>query len=130
MSAKKEFAELSRRERQIMDVIYKRGHATAADVQVGLPDPPSNSAVRTLLAILAQKGLVTIEEAGPRYIYRPTRPRREAGRSAITRVVDTFFEGSLEGAVAALLDARESRLSDVEFARLKSLIEQSRKNGR
>jgi predicted transcriptional regulator len=130
MSAKRTASELSRRERQIMDVVYQRGHATAAEVQAGLPKAPGNSAVRALLAILVNKGELQITEEGPRYVYRPTRPRDEAGRTAMHRVVDTFFRGSVESAVAALLDASDAKLSDAEIARLKSLIEQTRKEGR
>jgi predicted transcriptional regulator len=130
MSAKKLSHQLSRRERQIMDVVYQRGCATAAEVQAGLPDPPGNSAVRALLAIMVNRGFLKIEEDGPRYVYSPTHPRDEAGRSAIHRVVETFFEGSVEGAVAALLDTREARLSSAEIARLKNVIDQTRKGGR
>ncbi len=130
MSAKTAATELSRRERQIMDVIYQRGRATAAEVLGGLADPPSNSAVRALLAILVNKGWLQVAEDGPRYVYHPTRPRGEAGRSAMHRVVDTFFQGSVESAVAALLDVRQARLTDAEIVRLKNLIEQTRKAGR
>jgi len=130
MPAKRSASELSRRERQIMDVVYQRGQATAADVQAGLPKAPSNSAVRALLAILVNKGELQITEEGPRYVYRPTRPRDEAGRTAMNRVVDTFFRGSVESAVAALLDASDVKLTSAEIARLKSLIEQTRKDGR
>ncbi|MGA2052116.1 MAG: BlaI/MecI/CopY family transcriptional regulator [Opitutales bacterium] len=122
--------DLSRRERQIMDIVYRRGRATAAEVRSCLADPPSNSAVRALLAILVQKGRLKIEEDGPRYVYEPTRPRHEAGRSAIRRVVETFFEGSTESAVAALLDAREITLSNEQTTRLKALIDHARKGGR
>ena len=121
---------LSRRERQIMDVVYQRGQATAAEVRDHLPAAPSNSAVRALLTILVNKGFLKITEDGPRYMYQPTHPRDEAGRSAIQGVVKTFFEGSVENAVAALLDARDARLSDAEISRLKTLIEQARKGGR
>jgi predicted transcriptional regulator len=121
---------LSRRERQIMDVVYQRGQATAAEVREHLPAAPSNSAVRALLAILVNKGFLKIVEDGPRYMYLPTHPRDEAGRSAIQGVVKTFFEGSVENAVAALLDARDARLSGAEITRLKALIEQARKGGR
>jgi len=113
-----------------MDVIYQRGRATAAEVLGGLADPPSNSAVRALLAILVNKGWLQVAEDGPRYVYHPTRPRGEAGRSAMHRVVDTFFQGSVESAVAALLDVRQARLTDAEIVRLKNLIEQTRKAGR
>jgi predicted transcriptional regulator len=123
-------AQLSRRERQIMDVIYQRQQATAAEVQAGLDDPPSYSAVRALLAILVQKGFLQITEDGPRYLYQPTRPRNEAGRSAIHHVRQTFFEGSVEKAVAALLEPRDTRLSKSEIDRLQALIDQARKGGK
>ncbi len=116
-------AELSRRERQIMDAVYRRGRATAVEVSAALPNAPGNSAVRAMLAILVRKGWLKIEKDGPRFIYLPTRPRREAGRSAIRRVVETFFGGSLEGAVAALLDADAEKLTEAEIARLKALID-------
>src|SRR5437870_1044287 len=102
--------QLSRRERQIMDIIYQRGRATAAEVKEGLADPPSYSAVRALLAILVNKGLLKIEEDGPRYLYHPIKPRQQAGRSAIKQVMETFFEGSVESAVAALLDSKSTKL--------------------
>ena len=118
---------LSRRERQIMDVIYQRGQATAAEVQSGLAEPPSNSAVRALLAILVNKGHLKIEEAGPRYLYRPTKPRHQTGRSVLRQVVETFFEGSVEKAVAALLDKSDGKLSRGDFDRLQALIDEARK---
>ncbi len=121
---------LSRRERQIMDVIYQRGQATAADVEEGLSDPPSYSAVRALLAILVNKGLLKIEQDGPRYVYHPRQPRQQVGRSAIKQVMETFFEGSVEFAVAALLDSKRNGLSESEVERLKSLIEHARKDGK
>jgi predicted transcriptional regulator len=122
--------ELSRRERQIMDVVYARGEASAAQVQGGLADAPSYSAVRALLAILVQKGHLKHRVDGGRYIYLPTRRRSHAGRSALRRVLDTFYEGSLEKAVAALLQGSEANLTGEELARLGELIEQARKEGR
>ena len=122
--------ELSRRERQIMDVVYRRGRATVAEVQVSLPSPPSYSAVRALLAILVDKGWLKFESDGPRYVYSPTKPRRRAGTSAIKRVLDTFYEGSVEQAVAALLKASEAKLSDEQLSRIGELIDQARKEGR
>jgi len=113
-----------------MDAIYQRGRANAADVRAALPDAPGYSAVRALLAILVNKGFLKIERDGPRYAYIPTRPRGEAGRSAIRRIVDTFFEGSLDNAVTALLDSRSGKLTDAETGRLKALIDQARKSGR
>src|SRR5581483_10646808 len=109
---------LSRRERQIMDVVYARGEATAADVFGDLPDPPSKTAVRTLLRILAEKGHLTHRQDGLRYVYRPSRPRERAGRSALRRVLDTFFDGSLEKAVAAHLGDAATDLSPKELKRL------------
>ncbi len=121
---KKSNPELSRRERQIMEAVYRRGRATAVEVSDALPDPPGNSAVRAMLSILVRKGLLKIQRDGPRFVYLPTRPPREAGRSAIQRVVETFFGGSLESAVAALLDAGADKLTEDEIARLKALIDQ------
>src|SRR5207253_2851751 len=95
---------LSRRERQLMDIIYARGEATAAEVVDALPDPPSYSAVRALLRILEDKGHLRHRSDGPRYVFAPTQPRASASRSALKRVLHTFFEGSLSSAVAALVD--------------------------
>ena len=122
--------KLSRRERQIMDIIYQRGSATAADVQAALPEPPGYSAVRAMLAILVTKKLLAIEEAGPRYLYHPTQPRQQAGRSAINQVVQTFFAGSVGHAVAALLADADTNLTSEEVARLQSLIKEKRKGGK
>src|SRR5688572_1296816 len=96
-------SQLSRRERQIMDVLYRNGQATAAEVLEALPDPPGNSAVRTLLRILEEKGHLTHTQEGVRYVYRPTQPRQSAARSALAQVVHTFFGGSVENAVASML---------------------------
>ncbi len=117
--------ELSRRERQIMDAVYRRGSATAVEVSQGMPNPPSNAAVRAMLGILVRKGVLKIEKDGPRYVYRPASPRRQAGRSAIRRVVETFFENSVEDAVAAVLDTASVKLTASEIARLKSIIDKS-----
>ena len=121
---------LSRRERQIMDIVYARGEASAAAVHAGLPDPPSYSAVRALLAILVEKGHLKHRPQAGRYIYAPTRRRAQVGRSALRRVLDTFFEGSLEKAVAALLTGSDANLSAEELRRIGQLIEQARKEGR
>jgi predicted transcriptional regulator len=121
---------LSRRERQIMDIVYARGEASAAEVHAGLPDAPSYSAVRALLAILVDKGHLKHRSEQGRYIYVPTRRRAQVGRSALRRVLDTFFEGSLEKAVAALLQGSDANLSPEELQRLGQLIEQARKEGR
>ena len=121
---------LSRRERQIMDIVYARGEASAATVHAALPDPPSYSAVRALLAILVAKGHLKHRSQRGRYIYAPTRRRSQVGRSALRRVLNTFFEGSLEKAVAALLQGADANLSADELARLGQLIDQARKEGR
>ena len=121
---------LSRRERQIMDVIYRRAQATAAEVLEDLPDPPSYSAVRAMLRVLEEKGHLRHEQQGPRYVFLPTVPRDQARRSALQQLVHTFFDGSTEQAMAALLDQSDRALSDAELARLARLIAQARKEGR
>ena len=121
--------ELSRRERQIMDLLYQRGRATAAEVQENLPDPPSYSAVRAMLRVLEDKGHVRHEQDGPRYVYVPRVARDRAKRSALRHVVRTFFDGSKEQLVAALLDDKSTELSKDELDRLASLIERARKEG-
>ena len=118
--------QLSRRERQIMDVLFQRGEATAAEVRDGMPEAPSYSAVRAQLRILEDKGHVTHEQDGPRYIYRPTVAKDRAKRSALNHLVETFFNGSAGQAMAALLDDSSGRLSDRELARLEDLIRQAR----
>lgn len=121
---------LSRRERQIMDILYRRGRATAAEIHESLPDPPGYSAVRAMLRVLEEKKHVRHEEKDLRYVFIPTVPREKARRSAIAHVVDTFFDGSAELAVATLLDLSSRKLSDADFDRLSALIEKARKEGR
>ena len=121
--------DLSRRERQILDILYQSGRATAAEVQTALPDPPSYSAVRALLRILEEKGHVRHEQDGPRYVYAPTLPRNNAQRSALRHILQTFFDGSAEQAISALLDDQSTRLSSAELDRLASLIDHARKSG-
>ena len=121
--------DLSRRERQIMDILYSHERATASDVQSALPDPPSYSAVRAMLRILEEKGHVRHEQDGPRYLYRPTVARDNAKRSALQHLLQTFFEGSREQAISALLDDSSSRISDAELDRLARLIDRARRNG-
>ena len=121
---------LSRRERQIMDAIYRRGQATAAEVLEDMPDPPSYSAVRAMLRVLEEKGHLRHEQQGPRYVFLPTVPREQARRSALQQLVRTFFDGSTEQTVAALLDLSDRKLSDAELDRLSQLIDQARKEGR
>ena len=119
---------LSRRERQILDILYAKGRATAADVLAALPDPPSYSAVRALLRILEEKGHARHEAQGTKYVYLPMVPRERARNSALTRIVKTFFDGSAAQAAAALVDS--GSLSDDELEKLSSLIERARKEGR
>jgi predicted transcriptional regulator len=121
--------DLSRRERQILDILYQRGHASAADVQHALPDPPSYSAVRALLRILEDKGHVRHQQDGPRYVYLPTVGRDNAKRSALRHMLKTFFDGSPEQAISALLDDESTKLSSAELDRLAHLIEDARKSG-
>ena len=121
---------LSRRERQIMDIIYQRGSATAAEVLDNLPDPPSYSAVRALLKVLEVKGHLKHTQDGPRYIYSPKVSRDKAKHSAISHVVQTFFDGSAAQAVAALLDTSKSELSDEDLERLSKLIQNAKEEGR
>lgn len=113
-----------------MDIVYARGEASAAEVHANLADPPSYSAVRALLAILVGKGHLKHRAEQGRYIYAPTRRRSQVGRSALRRVLDTFFEGSLEKAVAALLHGADGKLSPDELQRLGKLIQEARKEGR
>lgn len=120
--------QLSRRERQIMDVIYARGQASAAEVAKALPDPPSYSAVRALLRILEQKGHLRHLEQGPRYVFLPTVSRDRARRSALRNLVTTFFDGSPAQAAAALID--QAALSDEDVTRLADLIDKARNEGR
>ena len=115
--------KLSRRERQIMDIVYREGEVSAAQVQEEMPDPPSYSSVRTHLRILEEKGYLTHREEGQRYVYRPTTPRAKARTSALARVLETFFDDSVETAVAALLDLKSTRLSDEELDRQSRLVE-------
>jgi predicted transcriptional regulator len=121
--------DLSRRERQIVDILYSQGRATAAEVQAALPDPPSYSAVRAMLRILEEKGHVRHEQDGPRYVYLPTVARDNAKKSAMRHMLQTFFDGSAAQAISALLDDSSTRLSDRDLDRLARMIEQARKAG-
>jgi len=121
--------QLSRRERQIMEVIYAHGRATAAEVRKSLPDPPSYSAVRAMLRILEDKGHLFHESDGPRYVFLPTTPREQARETALRGIVQTFFGGSPESAVAALLDL-DDELDAEALERLAGRIEDAQKEGR
>jgi predicted transcriptional regulator len=119
---------LSRRERQIMDVLYRKGRATAAEIMRELPGDPSDSTVRTQLRVLEAKGHVRHEEQGLRYVYMPVVPRRAVRKSALRHMVETFFDGSVEKVVAALLGGESARLSDEELARIAELVAKARKD--
>jgi predicted transcriptional regulator len=128
--AKPTAPKLSRREREIMDILYRRGRATAAEVLEELVDPPSYSAVRALLRILEEHGHAKHVQDGPRYVYLPAVARSDARKSALSHVVTTFFDGSVEQAVAALVESSRSKLSKDELERLAQLIEKAKKEGR
>ena len=130
MKARRALINLSRRERQIMDVIYREGQATATEVLSAMPDPPSYSAVWAMLRVLENKGHLRHVPDGNRYVYRPTLTRDRAGKPALANVLETFFDGSTEKAVAALLDLSRSEMSPEELDRLSDLIEQARTEGR
>ena len=121
---------LSRREREMLDIVYAHGHATAADVREAMHDAPTDAAVRATLRILVGKGHLRIKQDGPRYDYWPRVSRDAARRSELQHLLQTFFGGSTEGAVAALLDLRQGELSDDERRRLKQLIDDAAKEGR
>ena len=122
--------QLSRRERQIMDIIYQRGQATAAEVLENLPNPPGYSAVRAMLRLLEEKGYLKHEQDGPRYLFKPTLARGKARKSAMKQMLETFFDGSTEQAVAALLNLSKSKLGKEELDRLSQMIETAKKEGR
>jgi predicted transcriptional regulator len=123
-------AHLSKRERQIMDVLYKRGRATAAEIREQLPSPPSYSAVRTLLRILEDKKQVRHDRDGVKYVYTPTVSPEKARRSAVKHLVDTFFGGSATRGMAALFELTGDRLDEQELAELRRLIDDKRKKGK
>jgi predicted transcriptional regulator len=122
-------AVLSRRERQIIDILYRRGRATAGEVMADLTGNPSYSTVRTQLRVLESKGHVRHEELGLRYVYEPALPRHTARRSALRHLVDTFYDGSVEKVVAALLGGEGARLEPDELRRIEGLVAKARKDG-
>jgi predicted transcriptional regulator len=119
--------KLSRRERQIMDVLYERGKASAAEILSSLPDPPSYSAVRALIKVLEDKGHVKHQEDGPRYVFTPSVPRSKARRSAVKHLLQTFFDDSAGEAVASLLGASAGKLKPEELDKIEELIAKARK---
>jgi predicted transcriptional regulator len=122
-------SSLTRRERQIMDILYRRSRATAAEVMAGLPGDPNYSTVRTQLRILEEKGHVRHEEVGLRYVYAPAVPRHAARRTALKHLVDTFFDGSAAQVVAALLGNEATRLTDEDLSRIGDLVARAKKGG-
>jgi len=127
MLLKNQHGRLSRRERQIMDILYQRGKAAAAEVREAMEDAPSYSAVRAMLRVLEEKGHVRHEEEGLKYVYAPTVTREKAKRSAVQHVLDTFFNGSPEQIVAALLDVSSTRLTREELDRMAAMIERAKR---
>jgi len=127
MSPTRPAALLSKRERQIMDVLYKLKRATAAEIRLALDGAPTDSTVRTQLRVLERKGHVRHEEQGLRYVYLPTVPRHSARRSALRHLVDTFFDGSAASAVAALVGGEAARVSDEDLDRIARLVEAARR---
>ena len=130
MGKKKSPRDLGRRERQIMDVIFELGEASVADVLARLSDPPSYSAVRTMIRYLEGKGHLRHRRDGIKYVYRPTEPKESVSRSALRHLVKTFFGGSAPDAVAAILDVTSEKLSDDDLDRIERLIDEARKEGR
>jgi BlaI family penicillinase repressor len=118
--------QLTRRERQIMDIIFARGEATAAEVAAARPGEPSDSTVRTLLRIMEEKGHLKHREDGPRFVYLPVRTRAAESKSALKRVVKTFFEGSFADAVAALVDTADGKLPAEELKRIEAIIKRAK----
>ena len=123
-------SQLSRRERQVMDILYRRGAATVAEVMAELPEPPTYSAVRSILRILADKGAITHREDGPRYVYLPAVSPRSAQEQALRHMVRTFFDGSAEQAVSALLRLSDGELDDAELKRLRDSVRKAKNSGR
>jgi predicted transcriptional regulator len=121
---------LTRRERQVMDILFRRGEATVSEVMADLPDPPSYSAVRSILRILTEKNLITHREDGPRYVYLPAKSTERAQEDALKHLVSTFFDGSHEQAMTALLRISDAELTDVEIDRLRDRIRRARSTGR
>jgi predicted transcriptional regulator len=122
--------KLSRRERQIMDVLYERGRATAAEILAALPDPPSYSAIRALIKVLEDKGHVKHQEDGPRYVFTPSVPRSKARRNAVKHLLQTFFDDSAGEAVASLLGLSAGKLKPEELDKIEDLIARARKENK
>ena len=130
MTNKTEAYALSRRERQVMDILHRRAEATVAEIMAELPDPPTYSAVRSVLRILGEKNLIRYKEDGPRYIYFPAQDTEEARDDVLAHVVRTYFAGSSEQAVTALLRMSDVDMKDEEIVRLRETIRRARQSGR
>ena len=121
---------MSRRERQIMEALYRLGKASAAEIRDAIPEPPTNTAVRTHLTILLEKGRIRYEKRGARFIYEPVVSRDDMAKSAIETLLTTFFDNSIERAVATLINREEANISDAQLDSLAAIIEQARREGR
>ena len=130
MTSFPEATALSRRERQVMDILHRRGEATVAEIMDDLPDPPTYSAVRSVLRILGEKKMIRFKEEGPRYVYYPARDTEATREDALAHVVSTYFAGSPEQAVTALLRMSDVDMKDDEIERLRERIRRARQNGR
>jgi predicted transcriptional regulator len=130
MPRKHQARGLGARERQILDAIYQLGEASVAEVLASLTDPPSYSAIRTMIRALETKGLLRHRQIGTKYVYRPARSRESASRSALAHLMRTFFGGSATDTVAAVLDASASKLTDDDLERLEQIIDQARREGK
>ena len=130
MTKKDELQDLGRRERQIMDVVHQLGEASVGEVLAELPDPPSYSAVRTMIRHLESKKLLKHRQDGKRYLYKPTQSHQAASRSALKKLLDVFFAGSAADALAAMIDVSDAKLSADDFHRMEQLIKQAKAEGK
>ncbi len=130
MARKKDTSELGRRERQILEIVFRLGEAAVAEVLEQMADPPAYDSVRTMLRILEGKGFVKHRSEGTKYVYRPTQSRASASKSALTHLMRTFFEDSITDTMAAALDLKSDNLTEEELSRLEAMIEKARKEGR
>lgn len=130
MGKKKDATKLSRRERQVLEIVFRLSEASVSDVLADMSDPPSYDSVRTMLRILERKGFLVHRRDGTKYVYRPTQSKSSASRSALSNVMNTFFKDSLADTMAAAMDLKADDLSEDELSRLEALIEKARKDGR
>jgi predicted transcriptional regulator len=130
MAGKKDSSQLGRREREILDIVFRLEEASVGDVMEQMADPPAYDSVRTMLRLLERKGFVKHRQDGTKYVYRPTQSRSSASRRALSHLMATFFENSVADTMAAALDLKSDNLSDLELARLQALIDTARREGR